>query len=373
MRLSAALKAKAPHDIFPAIVCHLCEVSIESMTIHVGLIGGGNISETHAHAALAIPGVSIAAICGSNLEKVRRLVAKFGGKPYEKLNDFLAHAPMDFVAIGSPSGLHAAQGIAAARQGLHVLTEKPIDISVANADALIAAARSRNVKLGVMFQDRFKPEIRKLKQWLERGVIGKPLLADARVKWYRPPQYYADSKWRGTVELDGGGALINQAIHTLDLLLWLMGDVDRIQSSLATGFHNIEAEDLAVAVLKFSSGARGVLQASTAVFPGYPRRVEITGTEGTIVLEHDRVVAVDLRNPPEDVRPDPPSEESENVASALVSDISGHRAIFADFIRAIQEDREPACDGRGGRRSIALVEEIYRAAGKSRPLSRSAD
>ncbi len=343
------------------------------MPIHVGLIGGGNISETHARAALAIPGVSIAAIYGSNHKKIVRLAKKFGGTPYTELNNFLSHRPMDFVAIGSPSGMHAAQGIAAAERGLHVLTEKPIDISAANADALISIARNHHLKLGVMFQDRFKPEIRKLKAWLERGVLGKPLLVDARVKWYRPPQYYADSTWRGTLGLDGGGALINQAVHTVDLLLWLMGDVDRVQSSISTGFHRIEGEDLAVALLEFSSGARGVLQASTAIFPGYPRRIELTGTEGTIVLEHDRVAAVDLRNPPEDVRPGSPSVDSENVASPVVSDFSGHQAIFEDFIRAIQEDRAPACDGKEGRRSLALVEEIYRAADRTSRLARSAD
>jgi len=343
------------------------------MTIHVGLIGGGNISETHARAALAIPGVAIAAIYGPNSEKLRRLVEKFGGNPYSKLERLLNHEPMDFVAIGSPSGLHALQGIAAAKRGLHVLTEKPIDISVASADALIAAARSENVKLGVMFQDRFKPEIRKLKEWIDRGVLGKPLLVDARVKWYRPPEYYVDSKWRGTLQFDGGGALINQAVHTVDLLLWLLGDVRRVQSSFSTALHKIEAEDTAVALLEFSSGARGVLQASTAVFPGYPRRVEITGTEGTIILEHDRVVAVDLRNPPEDVHPGTPSDDSENVASPVVSDFSGHQAVFEDFIRAIQEDGTPACDGPEARRSIALVEEIYRAAGRTRPVARSAD
>ena len=343
------------------------------MPVHVGLIGGGNISETHARAALAIPGVSIAAVYGSNHEKVIRLIEKFGGKPYTELDDFLSHRPMDFVAIGSPSGLHASHGIAAAERGLHVLTEKPIDISGAAANALIVAAKNRNVKLGVMFQDRFKPEIRKLKTWLQRGVLGKPLLVDARVKWYRPPEYYADSKWRGTLELDGGGALINQAVHTVDLLLWLTGDVNRVQSSISTGFHSIAGEDLAVALLEFSSGARGVLQASTAIFPGYPRRIELTGTEGTIVLEHDRVVAVDLRNPPEDVRPGTHSDDSENVASPVVSDFSGHQAIFEDFIRAIHEDRAPECDGREARRSLALVEGIYRAAGKTRPLARSAD
>jgi predicted dehydrogenase len=243
-----------------------------------------------------------------------------------------------------------------------VLTEKPIDISTSAADELIAAAQQHNVKLGVMFQDRFKPEIRRLKQWMERGLIGKPLLADARVKWYRPPEYYGNSKWRGTLGLDGGGALINQAVHTVDLLLWLMGDVARVQSCVATVLHDIQGEDIAVAALEFVSGALGSLQASTAIYPGYARRLEITGSEGTIALEHDQVVMVDLRNPPEDVRPGVPSGDSENVSSPAVSDFSGHQAIFEDFIRAIQEDGTPACDGRGARRSIALIEEIYRSA-----------
>jgi len=130
---------------------------------------------------------------------------------------------MDFVAIGSPSGLHAAHGIAAVSRGLHVLTEKPIDISSARAEELIEATEKAGVKLGVMFQDRHKPEVRRLKQWVDKGVIGRPLLAEARVKWYRPPEYYSQSKWRGTLALDGGGAVINQAVHTLDLLLWVMG------------------------------------------------------------------------------------------------------------------------------------------------------
>src|SRR5215468_2862391 len=149
--------------------------------MRVGLIGGGNISETHARAAKAIPGVEIAAVFGVNQEKVRRLSEEYGGTPYFGFEEFLAHQPMDFVAIGSPSGLHAEQGAAAARRGLHIICEKPLDITIARADALI--------------------------------------------KWFRPAEYYADSRWRGTLRLDGGCALINQAIHTADLLLWLFGDV----------------------------------------------------------------------------------------------------------------------------------------------------
>jgi len=195
------------------------------MSTHIGLIGGGNITETHARAAGAIPGVEISAIHGTNSEKIARLCREHGGTPYQDFNAFLNHRPMDLVIIGSPSGLHAKQGIAAARHGFHVLTEKPIEISTARADALIDAAKKSNVQLGVIFQDRMKPHIRQLKNWLDQGLLGRPLIVDARVKWYRPPEYYSNSRWRGTFALDGGGALINQGVHTVDLLLWLLGDV----------------------------------------------------------------------------------------------------------------------------------------------------
>ena len=335
------------------------------MTIHVGLMGGGNISETHARAARAIPGLEIAAIYGTNRDRVERFAAIHGGTPYLDLDAFLNHKPMDFVAIGSPSGLHSVHGIAAARRGLHVLTEKPIEISTERADELIGAARESGVKLGVMFQDRFKPDIRRLKQWIDDGAIGKPLLIDARVKWYRSPGYYSESKWRGTLALDGGGALINQAVHTLDLLLWLFGDVVRVQARTATMMHAIQGEDTAIALLEFASGALGTVLATTAAFPGYPRRVEATGTQGTLILEHDRIVAADLRDVSGRVNVSLPSGDNENVASPVVSDFSGHQAIFEDFVGAIRDNGTPACDGLEGRRSIALVEEIYSVAQKN--------
>ena len=335
------------------------------MTIHVGLMGGGNISETHARAARAIPGLEIAAIYGTNRDRVERFATIHGGTPYLDLDAFLNHKPMDFVAIGSPSGLHSVHGIAAARRGLHVLTEKPIEISTERADELIGAARESGVKLGVMFQDRFKPDIRRLKQWIDDGAIGKPLLIDARVKWYRSPGYYSESKWRGTLALDGGGALINQAVHTLDLLLWLFGDVVRVQARTATVMHAIQGEDTAIALLEFASGALGTVLATTAAFPGYPRRVEATGTQGTLILEHDRIIAADLRDVSGRVNVSLPSGDNENVASPVVSDFSGHQAIFEDFVGAIRDNGTPACDGLEGRRSIALVEEIYSVARKN--------
>jgi len=328
--------------------------------MRVGLIGGGNISETHARAAKAIPGVEIAAIFGTNQEKVRRLAKEYDGTPYSGFEEFLAHRPMDFVAIGSPSGLHAEQGIAAARRGLHVLTEKPLDISVRAADALITAAADAKVKLGVFFQDRFKADLIRVKDWVDAGVLGKPILADARVKWFRPPEYYGNSRWRGTLYLDGGGAVINQAIHTIDLLLWMFGDVARVQAQKKKALHEIEAEDTLTALLEFKNGAIGVLQAATSVYPGYPRRVELTGDQGTVIIEHDRLVAADLRKPPADAegRGD---DKNLSASSATVSDTRGHQAAIEDFIQAIEENTTPRCSGVEGRRSLVLVEAIYAA------------
>ena len=336
------------------------------MTTHIGLIGSGNISETHALAARSIPGVQIAAIYGTNPQTAARLATERQAKPYTEFAAFLAHKPMDLVILGTPSGRHAEQGIAAAQRGLHVLTEKPIDIATKNADALIAAADKANVKLAVIFQDRLKPNIQRLKQWLDRGLLGKLLLVDARVKWYRPPDYYSSSRWRGTCALDGGGALINQAIHTVDLLLWLLGDVARVQARTATVLHKIEAEDTAVANLEFASGAVGTLVATTAAYPGYPRRLEITGTEGTVILEHDRIVASDLRNPPPDFAGIITGDSNQSASSAAVTDISGHKAILEDFLQAIANNTQPICNGREGRRSLALVESIYSSAGRVR-------
>jgi UDP-N-acetyl-2-amino-2-deoxyglucuronate dehydrogenase len=340
------------------------------MPIHIGLIGGGNITETHARAARAIPGVEISAIHGSNAEKAARLSREHGGTPYEDFAAFLKHRPMDLVIIGSPSGLHAEQGIAAARQGLHVLTEKPIEITTERADALIAAAKQSGVQLGVIFQDRTKTHIRRLKGWLDQGLLGKILFVDARVKWYRPPEYYAKSRWRGSLALDGGGALINQGVHTIDLLLWLLGDVVRVQARTATLLHKIEAEDTAVATLEFASGALGIFHATTAAYPGYPRRVEISGTAGTVILEHDRIIAANLESTPAAAAisadlaalTESAKDENQSASSAAVTDFRGHQAILEDFLAAIQQNRAPACDGVEGRRSIALIETIYRAA-----------
>jgi len=341
------------------------------VTHFAGIIGAGNISETHARAVQALPGIEIAAVTGRDFSKARNLASQFAGIAYADLKDFLAHEPLDLVIIGSPSGLHAEQGIAAAGRGLHILVEKPIDIALDRADALISACEAARVKLGVIFQDRTKPDLKKLKQLIESGGIGKPGLVAAQVKWYRPPEYYSKSHWRGTWALDGGGALMNQGVHTVDLLLWLLGDVTRVYARAVTALHDIEAEDTIVATLEFANGAIGSMEATTAAFPGYNRRVEITGSKGTVILERDKVISADLVDEASSFETSEQVDENASANSPAVSDIRGHCAVVEDFVRAIDADTTPLCDGREGRRSLALVRAIYESSQSGRPVALS--
>lgn len=330
--------------------------------IHIGILGGGNISETHARAAHETEGVTVAAIYGHNREKANRLSNLYGGTAYADLELFLNHKPLDAVLIGSPSGLHAKHGVAAAKRNLHVLVEKPIDVTTEAADRLIAACEKSNVKLGVMFQDRVAADIVRLKKVVDSGHLGKPLLVAARVRWYRPPEYYGASKWRGTWTLDGGGALMNQAVHTVDLVQWLLGPVVRVYGKAVTALHTIEVEDTVVATLEFANGCIGTLEAATSAYPGYRRRVELTGTEGTIMLEHDRIIAVDLRHPTEEMATEVAIEnQNASANSPIVSDVRGHQKLLEDFVRAVQTNSQPVCDGPEGRRSVEIVQAIYRS------------
>ena len=304
--------------------------------MRIGIVGAGGISSTHVRAAKAIDGVEIVAVHGANIDKAKALAESAGAIAFDDYDAFLAH-PMDMVAIGSPSSLHASQGIAAARRGLHVLVEKPLDISTARIAALVDETDRAGVKLGVFFQERLLPELVALKRRIDNGELGDPLFISGQVKWYRPPEYYAASRWRGTREWDGGGALMNQGIHTVDVLLWLFGDVTRVTGRTSTRLHAIDVEDTAAALLEFANGATGTIEATTAAYPGFPRRLEVTGTKASVVHE------------------DPPRP-------AAVADATPHRRVFEDFIDAIRANRPPACDGREGRRSVALVEAIYRSA-----------
>jgi predicted dehydrogenase len=334
--------------------------------VRIGLIGAGNISATHARAIDAIAGARVVAVYGPTLQRARMLADTRGAAAFDTLDGFFGGAQMDMVVIGTPSGVHGEHGAAAARHGVHVLVEKPIEITVARADALIAEAARAAVSLGVIFQDRLKPDVRELKSLVDSGALGSPILARAQVPWWRPPEYYRESRWRGTRALDGGGALMNQGVHTVDLLVWLCGPVSRVFGRTATRLHDIEVEDTAVAAFDFVSGAVGTLEATTCAYPGRARRLELTGSNGTAILDGDRLIAVDLRGGRRAVAIEPSSPES--AASPIVSDASAHREVLEDFIRAFTSGTGPCCDGREGRRSVEVIEAIYRSSRTREPV-----
>ena len=333
--------------------------------MNVGLIGAGNISDTHARAAIAA-GLRIAGVYGDNRDKARQLADRYGAAAFDHAGRAAgAPAARRSSMIGSPSGCHADHAIAAARAGRHVLVEKPLDISTARIDELIAEVARAGVTLGVFFQDRLKPDVVEMKRRIDAGEIGTPLLATGEVKWFRPRDYYASSRWRGTWALDGGGALMNQGIHTVDLLLHLLGPVAAVSGVTATRFHDIEAEDTATALVEFVSGAQGTIDVTTAAPPGSPRRLRIAGTTGSLTLEGDRLI--------DSAGASPVPQAPENAASPVVSDVSHHQRIIEDFVDAIRNRRAPVCDGREGRRSVEVIEAIYRSARERRVVQRVRD
>ena len=253
--------------------------------------------------------------------------------------------------------------------GKHVVVEKPIDVTLEKADALIDACERGRVHLAVSLQSRYLDAPRALKEAVEAGRLGRLTIASAYVKWYRSAEYYKSASWRGTLALDGGGALINQAIHTVDLLRWIAGPVIELSAYTGRLLHrNIEGEDTVAATLRFQNGALGVIEAGTSVFPGFKRRIEITGTEGTAVLEGDNIPTWALR----DGSPNPlpaVAEVSDGSANPMAIDCEGHRRVLEDFAQAIQENRAPVVDGRQGRQALELVIAVYRSATQGRRVS----
>lgn len=334
--------------------------------IGFGIVGGGMIGAVQAAAIQQISGAKLVAVCGRDEARTAEFAAKFGCAGYTDYDRFLQHPGLQVVNICTPSGTHAELGIRAAEAGKHVLTEKPIEINLQRADTLIAACDRAGVKLGVIFQSRFLPAVQRMKRAIDEGRLGKLMLGDALVKWYRAPEYYADS-WHGTLAMDGGGALINQAIHTVDLLRWMMGPAESaFAMKSALRYPQIEAEDTLVGTVKFQSGALGVVQAVTSAKPGFKRRLEISGERGTIILDGDAISVWAIDG--EDADTGEAEHLTDGSANPAAISNEGHRRQIEDMMRAVIENRPPMIDGREGRKSLELVTALYAAANEGRPV-----
>ena len=252
------------------------------------IIGIGNIAPIHAAAIRGVPGAELVAVATRQEDRGRAFTAEHGGTWYADYRELLAHAQADVVAICTPHDLHAPMTLAAAQAGVHVLCEKPMARNTAECDAMIAACDRAGVTLGVVFQSRYERLSLSLKEALDAGRLGRLLWASANTLWHRTDAYYRSGPWRGTWEHEGGGVLINQAIHAIDLLIWLAGMPVSVTARTGTLNHAIEVEDAALALLDYADGRLGLIQATTAAFPGYPERLEFFGSRGSAVTTRAR-------------------------------------------------------------------------------------
>lgn len=350
------------------------------MALGFGLVGCGMIAGFHARAIDSIRGARLVACHDQRLAAAQTLAETWGASAHDDLDRFLATPGLDVVVIGTPSGAHRDPAIAAARAGKHVIVEKPLEITLRRCDQIIDACDQAGVKLATIFPSRFHRCSQLVKEAIESGRFGVLTLGDAYVKWFRTQEYYDSGAWRGTWELDGGGALMNQAIHSVDLLTWLMGPVAELSARTATLAHErIEVEDVATASLRFENGALGVIEATTAAFPGFLKRIEVSGSLGTAVIEEEdlkvwefsRMTARDRRIAEELADQ---TESGGGAADPSAIDFSGHAHQFKDFMRAIRDNRAPAVCGREGRRSVEIILAIYESARTGKtvklPLSR---
>jgi len=342
-----------------------------SSPLGFGIIGAGMIARFHAQAIQAMADGRLVAVYGRRPEAVADLQAEFGCRVHTDLGAFLADPELDVVTVATPSGAHLDPSLAAIRAGKHVIVEKPLEITTERIDQLIAAAREAGVTLSGIFNRRFSPAVTAFKRAVTEGRFGRVTMADAYVKWYRTQAYYDSGAWRGTWELDGGGALMNQGIHTIDQLLYLGGDVASVCASTACLAHTgIEVEDTAVAILEFKSGARGVIQGSTACWSstGHPSEVHVCGDQGSVFLADDRFRVWDFAEPrPEDEAIRAELMQGADVKGAGANDpkaisFFGHQRNFEDVAAAIREGREPSVGGAEARKAVALIRAIYESA-----------
>ncbi len=345
-----------------------------SSVLRIGLVGAGAISTQHFEAIEALPGMRLAAVASAS-EVRARAAGEAHGVPWStSLVELLARDDVDAVTICSPSGLHPAQALAALRAGKHVLIEKPIALSVADADAVIAEARSRGLVAAVVSQRRFEPAVRALKAAVDAGRLGRVILVIGEGLYFRPQSYYDSAAWRGTVGLDGG-VLMNQAIHTLDLMRWVGGPAVSVAGQVATLGHTMEAEDTAVVSIRFASGALGSLSATTCTDTEQPVELRVYGQRGHARLTGATVAEWDVPGvePPvdtDDAADDPRAEDADRaVTRTWGTSAAGYLRQYTDFADAVRTGRPPGVTAQDGRDAVELIAAAYESSRTGRVIT----
>jgi len=337
-------------------------------SLRFGIWGTGMIAEFHAKALAEIPGVRLVAATNRSPAKGREFAAKHGIVFAETPEALLANPSVDIVCLCTPSGDHLAPALACAKAGKHVVVEKPLEVTLARCDELNAACAQAGVTVAGILPRRFGSGAVALKAALEAGRFGKLTLAGALIPWWRTQAYYDSAAWRGTYALDGGGALMNQGIHTVDLLLWFLGEPKRVSATAGLVAHaGIEVEDIAAGWIEFANGCRATIASSTACWSGtgFPAEIRIHGTTGSAVLRDDKLTAFEFEKPlPSDASILAPAIDGGGAGANDPKAIghAWHRANLEDAITAIRAGKRPAVDGAEGRKAVELILALYQSA-----------
>jgi UDP-N-acetyl-2-amino-2-deoxyglucuronate dehydrogenase len=330
-----------------------------------GIAGAGLIADFHAKAIQSLKNASLKGVCGSNPDKVKKLAEKYGCTTYSDLQEMLRSDDIDIVTVATPSGAHMETAVEAARYGKHIICEKPLEISLERIDRMIEAHNKAGTRLGGIFNYRYNETLKDLKEAVDTGRFGTITYASVHVPWWRSEAYYTNS-WHGTLELDGGGALMNQSIHMIDILQYLMGPVDSLQAYVSTLGHQIETEDTAAAVLEFRNKSLGVIYGSTASFPGQFRRLEITGTKGTVVQVENSFKVWQFEDQSEKdieiLKKFSQIEGGGGVSDPAAIPFEPHARNIAAFIESVEKNRPFEIDGYEARKAVEIILAIYASA-----------
>ncbi|MEI6503202.1 MAG: Gfo/Idh/MocA family oxidoreductase [Armatimonadota bacterium] len=328
-----------------------------------GVLGCGVISDTHLDAIRSLPNAQIVAVCDTREPSAQDKAEKYGCDYYTDLAEMLKRDDLQVVNVVVPSGLHARLGIQCCEAGKHVICTKPIDITLERIDSLIAAAARNHVLVGATHQSRGFSVYKRLKQAVVEERLGKLLYGSAIVPWFRSEQYYSDG-WHGTKALDGGGALINQSIHYIDLLIWMLGNPVKVFGWAENlGHENLEVEDCANAVVKFDSGAQGIIQGTTCTYSGHPQRLEIHGSKGNVVITGDEIALWEVEGEALEVHKEAGRKggSADPKLGMQGEAVPAHAEQIADLLAAIDEGRQPNLNGQEARRAVELILAIYKA------------
>ncbi|BHH82027.1 Gfo/Idh/MocA family protein [Desulforhopalus sp. 52FAK] len=343
---------------------------MQKRTIRFGIVGPGSIGHSHCRAIQQSQGAELVSVLGRDILKTREFANKYGITPYIDEKRFLSENTLDAIAIATPSGAHLEIALPAAAQGTHILCEKPLEVTPERCQTIIDSCREAKVQLGIIFQGRFEPAVLLAKEAIDRGRLGQILLASCQMRWSRNQAYYDSAPWRGTWALDGGGCLMNQGIHSIDLLLYLAGDVASVSAFQGPVTHQrIEVEDTICASVRFVNGAVGTIEGSTSCEPGLPRKIEISGEKGTICIEDNRIVRWEFKDSkPEDediLRRFKYSDDGcGGAADPKINDVTGHTRVINNFVTGLVEKRDPFISGEEGKRSVEVICTIYSSMGK---------